>query len=127
MPQSQRLKALWRPPSLGSSSQHLLIDNDAWSDLSSSPPIALNSMYSAPPETPLPSYNPYSPSSQPFVGVKLQSPARQLYLDWALTVLTFFWCAGTAFYTYNSTLEMPIISMMFINPQYTLIMVSALS
>jgi hypothetical protein len=78
------------------------------------------------PDTPPPRY--FSTiAARPFEGTRLQSSARQLYLDWGLAAGTVVWCIVTAIYAYNATQERPPLKILFSNSRWTLAFVSALS
>jgi hypothetical protein len=66
-------------------------------------------------------------AAQQYQGTRLQSSARQLYLDWGLAAGTVWWCLITAIYAYNATLERPRLNIVFTDTRWTLAFVSALS
>jgi hypothetical protein len=78
------------------------------------------------PDTPPPRYG-STLAAKRYEGTRLQSSARQLYLDWGLAAGTIIWCLITAIYAYNATLERPRLKIIFTDTRWTLAFVSALS
>jgi len=78
------------------------------------------------PNTPLPRYSTTTIGPQ-HDGIRLQSSARQLYLDWILLFATIFWCLLTALFAWNASRDEPNLSFGFANPTWTLAFLSAFS
>src|SRR5436190_1544286 len=63
-----------------------------------------------------PIFDPPTPTSPSFKGVRLQSVGRQLFQDWLFIGITSLWCAITALCTYNASTEYPkVLNDLFIN------------
>lgn len=78
------------------------------------------------PDTPPPRYA-STHAVKRYEGTRLQSSARQLYLDWGLATGTVIWCLITAIYAYNATSERPRLHIVFTDTRWTLAFVSAFS